>query len=543
MEVIQHINEKFGPRSLKVGVVDLIERQPSDTLYGRVLNPNFASIMPQVVGVWAEQLGHQVEYVTYTGYEDLRAELPRDVNVLFINSFTQAAYLAYSISNLYRKKNVVTVLGGPHARAYAEDAKDYFDYVLGLTDKRLVSDLLSDPSPNPSGGVYLSAAQQPETLPGVRERWKFVRKTLAKTKILHLVQVIGSLGCPYKCNFCIDSEVDYQTLPYDQLREDLSFLAKQPSPPTVAWVDPNFGVRFDEYMDVIESAIEPGGLDFAAESSLSLLSEPHLKRMKQNGFALILPGIESWFDYNNKSKQGKHSGMDKVRSVAEHVNMIQRYIPYVGTNFIFGQDSDAGEEPFELTKRFLDLAPGVFPKYSLLTAFGNAAPLNRQYQAEGRVIDVPFQFLDGYSALNVVMKNYTHVELFDNLISLMEYTLSPKLIWRRFQANKTPLGMWMNLMRALSSDKSAGNGAGMLEHYRETRRRLSTDADFQDFFERRTAAPPAFYRNEIRSSLGPFYEHLPAKVVNYLRWGEPGPNSRILSPKSEAAPFVSIAAA
>lgn len=66
--------------------------------------------------------------------------------------------------------------------------------------------------------------------------------------------------------------------------------------------------------------------------------------------------------------------MDKVRQVADHVNLILRYIPYVQANFVLGLDTDQGAEAFGLTKRFLDLAPGTFPAYSLLTAFGRAAP-------------------------------------------------------------------------------------------------------------------------------------------------------------------------
>ncbi len=119
---------------MKVGIVDLIEKQPMNTLYTRIVNPNYASIMPQAIAVWIEQMGHEVYLVTYTGFEDLRHELPDDIDILFISAFTTAAYLAYSISNLFRKQNVVTVLGGPHARAYAEDAKNYFDYVVGLVD-------------------------------------------------------------------------------------------------------------------------------------------------------------------------------------------------------------------------------------------------------------------------------------------------------------------------------------------------------------------------------------------------------------------------
>ena len=78
-----------------------------------------------------------------------------------------------------------------------------------------------------------------------------------------------------------------------------------------------------------------------AESSLSLLAEPHLKRLRKNGFRAILPGIESWYDLGNKSKT-RRTGMDKVKQVADHVNMILRYIPYIQTNFVLGLDGDKG---------------------------------------------------------------------------------------------------------------------------------------------------------------------------------------------------------
>ena len=58
-----------------------------------------------------------------------------------------------------------------------------------------------------------------------------------------------------------------------------------------------------------------------------------------------------------------------MRQVADHINLILRYIPYVQVNFVLGLDSDKGPEPFELTKKFLDLAPrglsGIFPAYGL----------------------------------------------------------------------------------------------------------------------------------------------------------------------------------
>ena len=66
---------------------------------------------------------------------------------------------------------------------------------------------------------------------------------------------------------------------------------------------------------------------------------------KRNGFVSVLPGIESWYDLGNKSKTGGATGIEKVRQVADHVNLIQRYIPHIQTNFVLGLDSDQGDAP------------------------------------------------------------------------------------------------------------------------------------------------------------------------------------------------------
>ncbi len=508
-------------KSLKIGIIDLVARQPTKSIYSRIVNPNYTSLMPQVIAVWVEQLGHEVHYVTYTGFEDLYQELPQDIDLLFISTFTQNAFTAYSISNIFRQKNVVTVLGGPHARAYAEDAQSHFDYVLGLTDRSLIQNLLEDFSPHPEEGVFLKASKQLDSIPSIRERWKFAQKNLAKSRLIHVVPTIGSLGCPYTCSFCIDSQIDYRSLSYDQIRDDLNFLQSQKNPPIVAWYDPNFGVRFDDYLDIIESTVPPGKMAFGAESSLSLLSEANLKRLKKNNFIVMLPGIESWFDFNGKSKQNKNYGLDKVKSVAEQVNLVSQYVPYVQVNFIFGLDADLGPEPFELTKTFVDLAPGVYPNLAMITSFGNSAPLSVQYQSEGRVLDIPFPFLDGNSGLNVRPKNYSLVEFYDRMIDLSAYTLSPKNIWRRFRTNKHPLPRWMNLLRALFSMKGVGG------NYAEIRHHLATDSEFQAFYSGESMKPPSYYHEKIQKNLGLFYDKLPQRTLDYLKHGESSPNPRI----------------
>lgn len=495
---------------LSIGVIDLVTKAPTRTLYARVMHANLASIMPQVVAAWCEAEGHDVTLVCYTGLENLVEELPDKVDLVFIGAFTQAAQLSYALSNLFRSRGAVTVLGGPHARCYPQDAQQYFDYVLGFTDKAVIGDVLADCSPHRPMGIQLAASKQPTALPGVRERWKFVEPTLQKAPLIKIVPMIGSLGCPYTCSFCIDSVVPYQQMSFDVITEDLRFLLKKFKRPRVGWHDPNFGIRFDDYMDAIEDAVPPGSIDFIAESSLSILSEPHLKRLQQNGFKAMLPGIESWYDMGNKSKTGRRTGMEKVQQVSDHVNTILKYIPYVQTNFVLGLDADEGAEPFELTKRFLDMTPGAFPAYSLLSAFGQAAPLNLEYQRDDRVLPFPFHFLNNNHAMNVKPKNYAWTDFYDRLVDVSRHSFSWRAIVNRYTAVEAAIPRWMNVLRAISSE-----GFGRIKYHTRLRQLLETDRHLRSYFERETTELPQFYVDRMRNDLGPLWEWLPKGALHH----------------------------
>lgn len=494
-------------RKLRIGIIDLVAKAPTRTMWMRVMGANFVSIMPQVVATWCEGQGHDVTLVTYTGRENLVRELPGKVDFVFISSFTEAALLSYALSNLFRSRGAVTALGGPHARCYPQDAQKYFDYVLGFTDQTLILEILRDCARHRPLGRHLSAEHHPVQLPGVRERWKFIEQTLRKAPVIKIVPLLSSLGCPYSCDFCIDASVPYQPLDPEAMKADLRFLLSKLKHPRVAWHDPNFGVRFDSCMDAIEEAVPFGCIDFIAESTLSLLSESRVKRLKRNGFKALLPGIESWFEMGKKSKTGIKTGMDKVQMVSDQVNMILRYIPYVQTNHIFGLDRDEGAEPFELTKRFLDLTPGAFPAYSMLSAFGQAARLNLEFQRANRVMPFPFHFLSNIQ-MNLKPKNYSWLEFFDYLIDVTKYSYSPRLIFRRFLANGEMIPRWLNVVRGFSSERF-----GRIKYFMEMRRQLQTDRQFRSFFEQETTEIPKYFVETIRRDLGEFWNWLPGGAI------------------------------
>jgi len=300
----------------------------------------------------------------------------------------------------------------------------------------------------------------------------------------------------------------YQPLDFEIMKEDLSFLLTKFKRPLVGWHDPNFGIRFNEYMDAIEEVIPENSIDFIAESSLSLLTEPHVKRLKRNGFGAMLPGIESWFDLGNKSKTGEITGMEKVILIADQVNMILRYLPYVQTNFVLGLDSDAGDEPFELTKKFVDMTPGAFPGYSLLTSFGQAAPVNLDYQQQNRIIPFPFHFLDNNHAMNLKPRNFIWPDFYSHIISLGEHTFSWNAIFRRMIATKAFIPRWMNVVRTVSEE-----GFGRIAYNKKILKQLNSDAKFRAYFEQETNELPQFYMDMIKKDLGPLWHWLPEGAI------------------------------
>jgi len=220
---------------------------------------------------------------------------------------------------------------------------------------------------------------------------------------------------------------------------------------------------------------------------------------------------------------------------------VLRYIPYVQTNFVLGLDSDEGSEPFALTREFVDRTPGAFPGYSLLSAFGQAAPLNLQYQKSDRVLPFPFHFLNNNHAMNVRPLNYDWPTFYDNVLAVTRHSFSWPAIGRRFRAQEGRIPRWMNVVRAVSSE-----GFGRIRYYQSVRDRLTSDRSFRRYFEQDTDTLPPFYVERVKRDLGSLWEYLPPGALEhdhhaYLKASANGNGKPKSLPVAEvAAPSVAL---
>jgi len=489
---------------MRVGILDLLVdapvRSPLGRLYSKYFRKQFMGVMPQTLAVWCRQLGHEVFYTTYYGADDPKSILPDDLDVVFMATYTQACTLAYALAKLYRKDGVVTVIGGPHARAFPQDCLRFFDLVVKDCDKALIDDILRrriDP------GQTISSGRPLTQFPTIEERMPEIKQAAfvdGRQILMSIVPMLSSIGCPYRCDFCVDWNTDFVALPEAQLEVDMRYLADNYPKLLVAFHDPNFAVRFDPTMDVLARIPEGRRPGYIMESSLAILKPKRLQRLRETNCVYVAPGIESWVDYSAKAGVGSKSGEAKLDQVVEHFRQLGDYVPGMQANFLFGGDEDVGARPAELTKTFIERTPRVWPTINIPTPFG-ATPLRERYAREGRILEtLPFAFYyNPYLAIRLM--HYDPVTYYDHLIDIHKALASARMLRRRLTTRSRPAIRFIHSLRTFAAHTE-------LNALRRIRKMLVTDRQFRAFHEGETTELPPFYRQELRDRLGRYVELL-----------------------------------
>jgi hypothetical protein len=484
---------------LKIGVIELLAAGCSPTWRQTVedflTTKQYASIMPQNVAVWARQLGHQVHYATFYGQGDPKIKLPSDLDYVFMSVYTKDSALSYALAKLYRLEGTVTVIGGPHAKSFPEDCLRFFDLVVTQCDQALVSDIL--------GGHFdlntiISSGRTLAVLPSLEERMPEVRAASflrgKKPYFATMVPLLASLGCPYSCNFCTDWNNPYSVLPTDQLEADLKYLSANYPGVKVSFQDPNFAVQFDKTLEVLERVPEGQQNPYVMESSLSILKGARMERLRDTNCFFVAPGVESWTDYSNKAGVGSKVGAEKVQVVAEHLELLQSYVPGVQVNLMYGLDTDHGSEPVELTKEFMSLTPFAWPVLNIPVPFGGT-PLHDDYLADGRVLEaMPFSFYY-FPYLVTTLKNYDPVTYYQGLLDMLLHYSNRRFWWRRLGTTNSQTLRLLFTVRTLRAKEG-------ISQFRRILKMLTTDSQFRNFHEGGSTELPEFYHREFERLLG-----------------------------------------
>jgi radical SAM superfamily enzyme YgiQ (UPF0313 family) len=486
---------------MKIGVLELLTGVRTEgwreALHQYYITKQYASIMPQAISVWCRQMGHHVSYAAYYGNGDPRRLLPDGLDVVFIGFYTKASALGYALAKLFRQEKTFTVAGGPHAKSFPHDTLRFFDLVVKDCDKTLLKEILQD-RPNRQ---ILTSGRTLADIPSVEERMPEIRASAfskqGKPYLSTTIPMLASVGCPYSCNFCIDWNSPYTVLPLDRLKEDLRFISRELPGIKVAFHDPNFGVRFDETLEVLEAMPKADRNPYVVESSLSVLRGDRMRRLKETNCLFIAPGIESWSSYSNKAGVGRRTGHEKMRQVAEHVRQLHEYVPGIQINFIFGLDTDQGDGPVELTKEFMDLTPFAWPVINVPVPFGGT-PLYDQLLKEGRILEaMPFSFYTQVPYLVSLLKNYQPLDFYQKTLEMMRHSATTSMLRRRLLTTPSWSLRAFFVTRNLRIQQE-------IKRFRKIIHVMSQDSQMVSFHQGNLKELPEFYHRVYEQMLGPY---------------------------------------
>lgn len=494
-------------KRLRVGVLELLVPYASRGVLERgarmLLAKQSASVMPQAIAAWARRAGHAVRYAAWYGQEPPERLLPpREIDVLLLACHSRASLVAYALAALYRRERVVTVIGGPHASAFPRDAGRHFDTVVDQCDEPLLRDVLADPRAHRG---FVTTTRPLAEIPGVEERLPEIRTSAflgSRPFFATTIPMLASAGCPYTCDFCIDAAKDYTLFPLDGLRHDLAFLERRYPGVRLVFHDPNFAVRFDRVLSVLEERPETARHPYAMQATLSVLTRQRLPRLAATRCVYVAPSLESFNDYGAKAGVGRATGRAKLTQVIDHLLAIHEHVPGVQVNVIFGLDQD-GDGALHLAL-FEDLVRAL--PFALITAtiampYGGTV-LHERLKREGRLLTAlppAFYYVPHLASLPRDGDARGLVDRLHRAFSIMTEGETLRARWR--SRLPRPLALLHNI-RALEARRTRDVLAAM-------RSRLQDDPQMRAFHAGRTLDLPDYYKRLARTWLGRHAELVP----------------------------------
>ncbi len=381
-----------------------------------LFNQKVNGIMLPILAVWAERIGWHAE-VDFTELENVDYE--KEWDVVAICTFTHLAPSSYFLAERFRKMGKIVVIGGPHTKGRAEEARDHADVVFNNCNEQAWHKFLraveaKEITPSHDRGIFFPAPELSEVPPYLE-----YKKFCSEDK---LPMLISSLGCPHRCDFCTDWDSKYYKRRIDDVIADVRNVAAD----VFAFCDPNFGANA-KFTSALLKEMIPLKKKYVMETSLAFLSnDEYLKLLRDSGCVAIEIGIESL------STPYQKNGVKEVASLMENtiqrIRRIKQYIPGVQANIIFGFDNDT-EETFHSVVELHRLANIDSMVPFIATPFPGT-PLWDRLELEGRIFERDWQFFNTKN-LVITLKNLSAFSFYDLYIDVQRKINSPLVILRK----------------------------------------------------------------------------------------------------------------
>jgi len=345
---------------------------------------------------------HSIEIVE-GGFKDIN--FSNNYDLVGITTLTCFVNIAYEIADEFRRRNVKVVLGGWHASALPEEAKQHADSVVIGEAEETWPKLIEDLNTNKLKPFYYpQRLVDPSLIP--RPRLDICSKNFN-------VGAMATRGCTSGCDFCSIYNMKYQNKfrmrRIEEVIEDIkdlkhnSFFLFDNS----ITLNPNyFKQLFQEIKEVNKKFIAYGNIDVLGKD------EELLKLARDAGCRCLMVGFES---INQETLNAIHKQVNRSKNYLPAIKKIHNYDIVIIGQFMFGFDSDT-LDVFKETDNFVSKSEIDVPYFHILNPLPGTPIFNR-FEKEGRILTRDWS---KYTTTNVNFqpKNMSSKELYDNTMNL-----------------------------------------------------------------------------------------------------------------------------
>ena len=297
-------------------------------------------------------------------------------DIVGVTSTTQLIKRAYQILDYSKKRNALTVIGGPHASALPDEVAKHSDMVVVGEGERALLDIVQG---NVRGGVVkrphiADINQLPHPARDLlRMNYYLNARRLFPNHIFNFAPadaitstVITSRGCPYRCIFCYNSwrNMPVRIRSVDNVIEELSALKAKYGTTALSFVDDELFFNKKRAADLFSRMIkEKFNFAWSGCARANLVDPELLALAKDSGCAKISIGFESGsqkiLDVINK-----HTTVEQNRKA---VGLCKKAGIKIGGYFMVGSPTETLED-IELTRNFIKESALDFVGLFLCTA-------------------------------------------------------------------------------------------------------------------------------------------------------------------------------
>ncbi|MFO8077502.1 MAG: radical SAM protein [Thermoplasmatota archaeon] len=332
--------------------------------YPIITLPHLATITPRK---------YDVELVN-ENYEHL--DFDTDADLIGITTYTMTAPRVYEIADEFRSRGKKVVLGGYHATALPEEAKQHADSVVLSWAEQSWPKLLQDAE----NGV-LKPFYGPDDSYSMTNIPPLRRDLIQHDPMLGAVQT--SRGCPNRCEFCAIGSFSNHGLrqrPVQEVIEDIKAMRNR----MFIFHDPHMTVNRkyakELFKEMIKQKIHKYWIANGTTNVLNAVDDEFLRLAKKSGCVEWFIGFES---VSQKALDGIKKTHNKVENFKHLVSKLHDFGMTVQGGIIFGFDEDT-PDIFDMTlEKIYDINMDVL-EINILTPYPGT-PLYDRLKKQGRI--------------------------------------------------------------------------------------------------------------------------------------------------------------